>query len=53
MRGIPVEQQKSDAILIKEFFELSASEAIKEIKSITPEAKKQLAEGIRNGSLTY
>jgi hypothetical protein len=44
---------KSDAILVKEFFGMTAGEAIKELKQLAPGDKQQLAEGIRNGSLTY
>lgn len=43
--------------LIKEFFGIKEGEVLKdfvvEFKKLTPEDKEQLAEGIRNGSLTY
>lgn len=44
---------KSDAIVIKEFFEIPSADAIREIKSLTPQDKQELAKGIRDGSLTY
>ena len=47
------ETTKSDAIVIKEYFDLSAKEAIATIKTLSREEKEQLAGGIRNGSLTY
>ena len=47
------EKPKSDLILIKEFFGMSATETMQETKALTPEDKKQLGDGIRNGSLTY
>jgi len=44
---------KSDVVLIKEFFELTGSDALKEIKVLSSDDRKQLGEGIRNESLTY
>ena len=43
----------SNAKVIKEFFEMSASETIKEIKLLTDDDKQQLGDGIRSGSFTY
>lgn len=43
----------SDIKVIKDFFHLSAKEAMAEAKVLTAEDKKQLADGIRNESLTY
>lgn len=47
--------EKTDAILIKNFFleKMSSREALDEIKQLNDEDKKQLGDGIRNGSLAY
>lgn len=47
------QKPKSNALVIKEFFGLSATEAIAALKTLTDEDKQQLGDGIRNGSLTY
>ena len=47
------EKKKGDMVVIKEFFEITASEAIKTSKELTAEDKTELAAGIRDGSLTY
>lgn len=44
---------KGDTIVVKEFFGLNTKEAIDIKKTMPAEEIKQLAEGIRNGSLTY
>lgn len=47
--------EKSDAILIKEFFmaDMKSAEALAELRQLTAEDKVQLGTGIRNGSFTY
>lgn len=45
--------EKSDTKRIIEFFGMTAGEMIKEWKLLTDEDKKQIREGILNGSLTY
>jgi len=47
------DKPKTDAVLIKEYFGMSASETIAALKQLTADDKKQLGDGIRNGSLTY
>ena len=46
----------SDISIISKFFfdgTTKATEKLAEMKKLTPQDKAQLAEGIRNGSLTY
>ena len=48
--------QKSDAVVIKEYFGMSLPEARQELTGadgVSPEARKEIADGIRDGSLTY
>lgn len=51
------EKTTSDLVLIKDYFGYregtGAGEFLKELKALSPEDKAQLAEGIRNGTLTY
>ncbi len=49
------ESTKSDTTLIKEYFELTPKQMIADIKGgkLTMEDRAQLANGIRDGSLTY
>ena len=47
------EKTPSDVITVKEFFGMTAQEAVKELKTLPAEDRQKLAEGIRNGSLTY
>lgn len=47
------EKPKSDAVLIKEYFGMDAKTALAELKELGKEAKEQIGEGIRNGTLTY
>lgn len=46
---------KSDVVLIKDYFfkGTPSKEVIPELKKLTVEEKKQLGDGIRNGSMTY
>jgi hypothetical protein len=44
---------KTDMVVIKEYFGMSAKEAIGQVKTLTPEDKAQLAGGIRDESMTY
>lgn len=46
---------QSDAMVIKRYFlpEMTAGEAMAELKRLTPEDKVQLGEGIRSGSYSY
>jgi len=46
-------EQKSDVVTVKEFFGMTSKEAIVELKTLPSEDRRQLAEGIRNDSLTY
>lgn len=51
------ETDKSDAVVLKEFFGKregqTLTEFVVEMRQLTDEDKQQLADGIRNGSLTY
>lgn len=47
------DKKPSDIKSIKDFFGLSAKDAMTEAKKLTPADKAQLGDGIRNGSLTY
>lgn len=44
---------KSPVVLIKDFFGLSAKEAMDLVKGLPAPDKEQLAQGIKDGSLTY
>ena len=48
---------KGDVAVIKDFFGYrpneGASDFLKELRGLDLDSRKQLAEGIRNGSLTY
>lgn len=48
-----VDKPKSNTILIKEFFEMSAKEAMAAAKTLTDKDKEQLGDGIRTAKLTY
>lgn len=54
---MPGLEGKTDTILMKEFFGYppggNASDFVKEMKALPEEDKKQLANGLRDGSLTY
>jgi hypothetical protein len=43
----------SDMVIIKQFFDMSASEAMAEVKKLTSVDKAQLAGGIRDETGTY
>jgi hypothetical protein len=48
--------QKSDAVVIKDYFGMTLPEARAELTgpdAMSAEAKKEIADGIRDGSLTY
>lgn len=45
--------QPSNMKAIKDFFQMSAREAMAAANTLSDEDKKQLGDGIRNGSLTY
>lgn len=48
--------EKSDITIISSFFfgpEMKATDKLAELKQLTPADKVELAEGIRNESLTY
>ena len=49
------EQTKSNLVLIKQFFlsDMTAREALAEIKQLTDEDKEQLGMGISTGTLSY
>ena len=43
----------TDTVLIAKFFGLKGRDALTAVKELTAEDKKQLGDGIRNGTLTY
>lgn len=47
------EKKPSNIKAIKDYFGMSASEAMAESKQLTPEDKAQLGQGILEGTLTY
>lgn len=50
-------QPKSDTVLMKNFFGYRDGEGLSdfsnELKTLSPEEKAELGEGIRNGTFTY
>lgn len=44
---------QSDTVVLAKFFGLKGTEAITELKALTPSDKAELAAGIRDGSFTY
>lgn len=48
-----MEEKKSNVVQIAKFFGLKGKEAIDNIKALTDEDKRQLSNGIENGTLTY
>jgi hypothetical protein len=47
------EKPLSDVMTVKNFFEMSSQEAVQELKKLPTEDRKQIADGIRDGSFTY
>lgn len=48
-----MDKEPSNIVTIAKFFGLKGATAVKELKELNDDEKNQLAEGIRNGSLTY
>jgi hypothetical protein len=52
---MPEKKEASDMVVIRNYFfpGAPAGVVLAEVKKLTDQDKKQLADGIRNGSLTY
>lgn len=44
---------EGDVKMIRDYFEMTSAEMIREWKALSEEAKAQIREGIKNGSFTY